>query len=153
MFETLEDQARPRISQVSVFLENRLGALLGVARVLEEQQVNVWGMSITDAADHAIVRLVVDRPTMAVAALQAAGHHLMESELIAVVLPAGRVGGMSRLLKALLMAELNVNYMYAFVPGTAGQRAAVAVHVEDAERAATALVESGLVLVGQDELR
>ena len=153
MFETTEDQASPRIRQISVFLENRLGALLSVTRTLEDEQVNVWGMSITDAADHAIVRLIVDRPSMAAAALGAGGYHIMDSELIAVALPASKVGGMSRLLKALLMAELNVNYMYAFVPGTGAQRAAVAIHVEDPERAARALVESGLALVGQDELR
>ena len=39
MHETTEDQASPRIKQLSIFLENRLGALLGVTRVLEAQKL------------------------------------------------------------------------------------------------------------------
>ena len=69
MYETTEDQVSPRIIQISIFLENRLGALLGVTRVLEAQSVNICAVSITDAADHAVVRLVVDRPSLASAAL------------------------------------------------------------------------------------
>lgn len=154
MYETTEDQASPRIKQLSVFLENRLGALLGVTRVLEEQDVHICAVAISDAADHAVVRLVVDRPTMAAAALGAAGYHLIESELIGVALPANKVGGMRKVLSALLTAELNVHYVYAVITpsGKSVHRAVIALHVEDMERAGHALVASGLQLVSQDEL-
>ena len=59
MFETTEDQTHQRLKQLSVFLENRLGVLLGVTKVLEVQQVNICAVSIVDAADHAVVRMVV----------------------------------------------------------------------------------------------
>jgi len=152
MFDTTEDQASPRIRQLSIFLENRLGALLGVTRVLEAQNINICALSITDAADHAVVRAVVDRPSLASAALQAEGYHILESDLLGVALPAARVGGFRKVLTALARAELNVHYVYAVVSqGSAG--AVLALHVEDMDRAARTLVECGMSLVSQDDLR
>jgi len=152
MFETTNDQGSPRITQLSIFLENRLGALLGVTRVLEAQQVNICAVSITDAADHAVIRMVVDRPSLASASLQAEGYHILESEILGVALPAARVGGFRKVLAALARAELNVHYVYAIVTqGPAG--AVLALHVEDMERAGRVLAESGLTLVAQDQLR
>lgn len=151
MFETTEDKASPRIKQLSIFLENRLGALLGVTRVLEQHTINICALSITDAADHAVVRLVVDRPSLAAASLQADGYHLMESDLLGIALPATRVGGFRKVLTALARAELNVNYVYA-VATHAPVGAVLALHVEDMDRAARVLVDAGMALVGQDDL-
>ena len=152
MFDTTQDQGTPRITQLSIFLENRLGALLGLTRVLEAQQVNICALSITDAADHAVIRMVVDRPSLACASLQAEGYHIFESEVLGVALPAARVGGFRKVLSALARAELNVHYVYAVVTqGPAG--AVLALHVEDMERAGRVLAESGLTLVAQDQLR
>jgi hypothetical protein len=152
MFDTTQDQDSPRITQLSIFLENRLGALLGLTRVLEAQQVNICALSITDAADHAVIRMVVDRPSLACASLQAEGYHIFESEVLGVALPAARVGGFRKVLSALARAELNVHYVYAVVTqGPAG--AVLALHVEDMERAGRVLAESGLTLVSQDQLR
>jgi hypothetical protein len=152
MYDTTEDQAAPRVRQLSIFLENRLGALLGVTRVLEAQTINILAVSITDAADHAVVRLVVDRPSLASAALQAEGYHILESDLLGVGLPAAKVGGFRKVLTALARAELNVHYVYAAVSqGAAG--AVLVLHVEDMDRAARTLVECGMSLVSQDDLR
>ncbi len=151
MYETTEDQSSPRIKQLSIFLENRLGALLGVTKVLEQQDVHICAVAISDAADHAVVRLVVDRPTLAAASLGAAGYHLIESDLIGVSLPASKVGGMRKVLSALLSAELSVHYVYAVITHTRNQ-AVLALHVEDMDRAGRALVGAGLRLVSQDEL-
>ena len=151
MYETSDDLTRKRITQLSIFLENRLGALLGVTRVLEAQNINICALSITDAADHAVVRLVVDRPSLASASLQAEGYHIIEADLLGVSLPPTKVGGFRKVLTALARAELNVHYVYAVISG--GQAAVIAFHVEDMDRAARVLVESGLSLVGQDDLR
>jgi hypothetical protein len=152
MFETKEDQSSPRIKQLSIFLENRLGALLGVTRVLEQHNINICALSITDAADHAVVRLVVDRPSLAAASLQADGYHLLESDLLGIALPAAKVGGFRKVLTCLARAELNVHYVYA-VATQSPVGAMLALHVEDMDRAARALVESGMALVSQDDLR
>ena len=152
MYETSDDQTRKRITQLSIFLENRLGALLGVTRVLETHNINICALSITDAADHAVVRVVVDRPSLACASLQAEGYHILESDLLGVALPAAKVGGFRKVLTALARAELNVHYVYAVVSQTP-VGAVLALHVEDMDRAARVLVDAGLSLVAQDDLR
>ena len=152
MYETTEDQTGSRIKQLSVFLENHIGALLGVTRILEAQEIHICAVSIADSADHAVVRLVVDRPTLAAAVLQAQGYHLVQSELIGIALPPGKGIGIRKVLTALLAAELNVHYIYGVI--SAGKhRAALALHVEDMERAAATLIQHGMELIGQDELR
>jgi hypothetical protein len=152
MNEISEDQTSARVKQLSIFLENHIGALLAVTRVLEAQDITICALSIADAADHAVVRLVVDRPSLAAAALQADGYHLVQSDLLCITPPPGKGIGMRRVLQALLAAELNVHYIYGVI--TAGRhRPALALHVEDIERAATTLCEHGLQLLSQDDLR
>jgi hypothetical protein len=151
MYET-EDRSSPRIKQLSVFLENRLGALLGVTRVLEAQQVNINAISIMDAADHAVVRMVVDKPTLAAAAMAAEGYNLITTDLLGVALPASKPGGMRKVLQALLMAELDINYFYAVASSKSGPRAILARHVPEMERAGQILAERGFELISQDEL-
>ena len=152
MFETTEDQTHHRLKQLSVFLENRLGVLMGVTKVLEVQSVNICAVSIVDAADHAVVRMVVDKPTLAAAALAAEGYHLITSDLLGVALPTSKPGGMRKVLQALLMAELDVNDIYAVAAGRLQARAILALHVDDMDRASRVLAEKGFELVGQDEL-
>jgi hypothetical protein len=120
--------------------------------VLEAQEINICAMSIVDAADHAVVRMVVDKPTLAAAALAAEGYYLITTDLIGVALPVSRPGGMRRVLQALLMAELDVNYIYAVASPKAGPRAILALHVDDAVRAAQVLTQRGIALINQDEL-
>ena len=62
MFDIAEDQGdSARIKQLSVFLPNRVGALLGVTRSLNSVAIRILALSIADAADHAVARLVVDQ--------------------------------------------------------------------------------------------
>ncbi|MGQ0552708.1 MAG: amino acid-binding protein [Planctomycetota bacterium] len=150
-YETTEGQTSQRLKQLSIFLENRLGELLKISRVLEAQDVNICAVAISDAADHAVVRLLVDRPTLAAAALAADGYYLITTDLLGVALPANKPGGMRRVLQALLRAELNVHYIYAVATRGTNQ-AVLALHVEDNERAARVLIEQGIPLIGQDEL-
>ncbi len=150
-YETLEGQSTPAIKQISIFLENRLGALLGVTRVLEAQKININAVAISDAADHAVVRLIVDKPTLAAAALAADGYHMITTDVLGVALPAGRPGGMRRVLQALLMAEMNVHYIYA-VATKGAHKSVLALHVEDITKAARVIREHDIELVTQDEL-
>lgn len=152
MFDVAErrDDA-PLIRQLSVFLPNRVGALLGVTRVLDGLGLRICALAISDAADHAVARLVVDQPSLACDALGAAGHAVVETELLGVVLPREERDGVRRVLQRLLMAELNVHYLYPLIPGTSG-RSVLALHVEDTTAAARVLTEGGLELVGPDDL-
>ena len=145
-----EDQYSRRVSQLSVFLPNRLGALLSVDRALEAADIKICALSVLDAADHAVVRLVVDRPTLAKQLLIADGHSLVDTDLVGVVLPAG--SSIRQVLTAVLMAELNIHYICPLMTQHEG-RHVLALHSEDAGQAASALLDRGFHLIDQEDLQ
>lgn len=143
-------ESDPRIRQLSFFfLQNRIGALLGVTRRFDELNIHICAISILDAADHAVIRMVVDRPSLAKEALLEKGINVFETELVAVEVPVERGIGLPRILTALLMAEVNVLYLYSLIVSSNG-RPVIAFSVDSKEAATTVLQGQGLVLVGQD---
>ncbi len=151
MFEVAKDTTGPRIRQISFFLQNRVGALLGVARRLEELNIHICAISILDSADHAVIRMVVDRPSLAKEALLEKGLNVFETELVGVEVPIERGIGLPRILTALLQAEVNVHYIYSLIIQS-NTHPVVAFHVDTLETAAQVLKQQGLVLVGQDQI-
>ena len=54
------DQLAPRIvQQLALFLENKPGALAVVCDALAEAKINIFGLTVSDTTDHAVVRMVV----------------------------------------------------------------------------------------------
>ncbi len=139
-----------RVRQLGVFLVNRLGALLTLHRTLEAAQIQILGLAIVDAADHAVARLVVDQPTLAAQALRDGGYSFVESELIGVGFPAHH--GIRRALTAVLVAEVNIDFLYALFAPLA-EKTVVVMHVSDATSAARLLAQRGLELIDQSALR
>lgn len=150
MFD-VDDQTAPRIKQLSIFLENRLGALLPITRILDGHDIHICAIDIRDGTDYAVVRLVVDRPTLAEASLSAEGYKVFMTELLGVAMPHGRGMSIRKVLTALLRAELNVHYVYAVVTHSR-HHDVLALHVEDMDRAAEMLKLQGLPLISQDDL-
>ena len=62
-----------RVSQISVFLENKSGRLADVAKILGDSKINIRALSIADTSDFGILRLIVDSPEQAVTVLRDAG--------------------------------------------------------------------------------
>jgi hypothetical protein len=151
MLETAKDTAGHRVRQLSFFLPNRVGALLGVARKLEELNIHICAISILDSADHAVIRMVVDRPALAKEALLERGLNVFETELVAVEIPIERGIGLPRILSALLMAEVNVHYIYSLIV-QANAHPVVAFHVDALDTAHQVLKQQGLILVSQDQI-
>ncbi len=143
----------PVIKQLSVFVANRLGALLKVTRCLDAYALSIRSISIVEAADHAVFRLLVDRPGLAMETLRSEGYSVFESDILGVALPSSSMtsDGIRQVLSALLLAELNVHYVYSLITATTNTPV-LAVHVEDLEAAARALTEKDLELIGQEEL-
>lgn len=151
MLDTTRDQTGPLVKQLSFFLRNRVGALLGVVRLLEEHNIHICAISILDSADHAVIRMVVDRPALALKLLQDRSLTVFESELVGVELPSQGKIGIRKILSALLLAEVNVQYVYSLLV-LANRRPVLALHVDDIPTAIRVLRNHGLTVVGQDEI-
>jgi hypothetical protein len=72
-FETAETFRSPTVRQLSVFLEDRVGALLRLFQAFEGSSVRVVAMSVVHAIDCAIVRLICDDNEKAIEILHTRG--------------------------------------------------------------------------------
>ena len=62
--------------QISVFLENKVGRLAHVTRVLGEAGINIRALSIADTSDFGILRLIVSDPAKAYQVLKLSLIHI-----------------------------------------------------------------------------
>ena len=108
-----------KVEQISIFIENKSGRLAEVARVLGDQNVNIRALSLADTSDFGILRLLVDDTDLALNTLKESGFTVNKTEVVAVEVP-DQPGGLCSILQVLDAAEINVEYMYAFVERNAG---------------------------------
>src|SRR4051812_8978585 len=135
MVETAKPRRADRVIQFSVFTPNRLGRLHDLIRFLSVRNVHVLALMVLDTTDSAIIRLVVDDPDKGRELLVQEGFPFTESNLVVVEVNST---DMNRLMAALLEAELNINYLYSFIPQPAG-KPILGLSMEDNETAEQAL--------------
>jgi len=109
---------RDPVIQFSIFTPNRLGRLHELIRLLTVNNVHVIALMVLDTTDSAIIRTVVDDPERARELLVKGEFPFSESSLVAVEVTPTEL---SRLMSVLLEAELNINYLYSFIPQVEGK--------------------------------
>jgi hypothetical protein len=101
-----------KVTQVTVFLENRSGRLAEIADLLGRRGVNIRGFSTTEAAEYGIVRLIVPDPVAAREILHDAGFTTHLSQVICVAV-SDEPGGLARVLDTLAEQKISVDYLYS----------------------------------------
>src|SRR5580698_28802 len=147
---TAEGLNGPRVTQFSIFLPNRVGALMDVVRVLNERNIVVLAISVQDSADTAIVRIVVSDPESVQQMFIEHAIPFSICDLVVVELKEGATE-LGRVLAALLAAECNIFGSYALLTRPRG-RAALALHVEDNECAVAVLESQQFTILGQSDI-
>lgn len=140
----------PTIRQFTVFLENRVGQLMGVVRRFEGSNVRIVALTISDSTECALVRFLLSDPEAGREILERAGLAIVESDLIGVELPATNQP-MLQVCTALLAAEINITQVYPLLVRPNG-RPAVALMVDNIEHAIETLVSKGFHTINEDEL-
>ncbi len=107
--------------QLAVFLDNRPGMLLRTCQALSAENINIRALSILDTVDHAIIRMIVDKPKDAEAVLSKLPAVVQVRDVIVVDLQ-NKVGALARIAEQLAAAGINMEYAYctAAVPDSAG---------------------------------
>jgi len=101
------------IKQLSIFLEDKSGRLTELTKILAENDINITALSIADAADYGIIRMVVGRPELAMKVLKEMGFSVRLTEVACLLVP-NKPGGLYHALKILADNNINIDYMYAF---------------------------------------
>jgi len=115
------------VIQFSVFTPNRLGRLHDLIALLGASEVHVLALMVLDTTDSSILRVVLDDPDRARELLGREGFCFTESRLVVVEVNPTEL---NRLMAALLEAELNINYLYSFIPHPQG-KSILALSMED----------------------
>jgi hypothetical protein len=149
-FATSRGRDWPSVRQFNVFLEDRVGVLMDVVRRFETTDVRIVALGVVNLADCAIVRMVLSDPERATEIFQQAGFPFTESDLLVVQLPDGNQP-LLQICKALLAAEINIDYAYPLMVGPNG-RAGLALHVDDHETASNTLSSKGFTLFTENDL-
>ena len=127
------------IQQISVFLENRPGALQSMTAVLAE------------TSDFGIARIIVDDVYKTTTLQRDADFVHSVTQVLGVAL-SDTPGGLDKVLRVLADAGVNVEYMYAFLGGKKGKDAYMIFRVADNAKAAAALTAKGIRQVEQEEM-
>ena len=139
------------IKQISVFLENKPGALYAMTGVLAQNQVDMRALNVAETSEFGIARIIVDNVYTATTVLKDAGYVHSVTPVLGVAIP-DVPGGLNRVLQVLTDAKVNVEYMYAFLGGRDVDHAYMIFRVADQAKAAAALSARGIRLVEQDEI-
>ena len=138
------------VKQISVFLENKPGALSHMTKVLADSGIDMRAFSLAEASDFGIARIIVDDVYATTTVLRDAGFIHSVSTVLAVAL-SDTPGGLHQALVALEAARVNIEYMYAFLGGKKNS-AYMIFRVTDEKAATQALSTAKVRLVEQEEL-
>lgn len=139
----------PRNVQFSVFLDNRVGKLLDLTEVFDNQPLTLAGLSVLDSANHAVVRILTSNSELARRLLARHDLPFSEAEVLAVELDNTRT--MSRMCQSLLACELNVYYIYPLLIRPRG-RAVVAMQTDDVQLSAQVLRKKNFTLLAENDM-
>jgi len=139
-----------KITQLSVFVENAPGHILAPCRTLADAGVNIRALSLADAQQYGILRMIVSDCREANRILEAHGFAVKVTEVLAVEV-ADHPGGMADVLGALDGTGINIEYMYAF-PYVGGDKAILIFRFADPDAAIARLQTAGINLLASAEL-
>ncbi len=138
------------VKQISVFLENTPGKLADFTAVLSKNKIDMRALSLAEASDFGIVRIIVDDVYSAATVLRSEGYISAVTEVLAVAIP-DEPGSLGHVLRTLGDHGVNVEYMYAFTTRKEGT-AYMIFRVEDNQKAVEVMQQNGIHPVCQDEL-
>jgi len=148
--ETTSKIGGPLVRQFSVFLPNKVGAMLEVVKLLNAHATHVVALSVSESTDAAIARIIVSDPERVEELFRENNVAFGVCELMVVELREVATQFI-KILATLLMAEVNVHFSYPLLTRPNG-RAALAMHVDDSECASSVLQGEGFRLLSQRDI-
>lgn len=97
--------------QLSIFMENQPGNLAKFCSMLEDEKIDILGMTVTDAADHAVIRVVLDKVEKATHVFGNHGMVVIESDVLQIEL-ATRPGELKKVAQIFSQEGINIDYIY-----------------------------------------
>ena len=144
------------IKQISVILDEQSGTFSGMAKVLSDKNVEMRALTLYEAGNFRVVRIIVDNVLWATSALWEAGFTADTADVTAVEIP-DEEGGLSRVLNVLERAGIEIKYMYPVLSrkktiSSGGGIPMFVFKFEDDEKASEILRLEGIKVLRQGDL-
>ena len=139
-----------KITQLSVFAENKPGHIVAPCRLLAKAGVDIRALSLADTQKFGILRMIVSDWKKAKTTLEEGGFLVKATEVLAIEVP-DTPGGLAQVLGALENTTVNIEYMYAFPFGRGG-KAVLIFRFDDPDAAIERLKAARISVVGREEL-
>lgn len=139
------------IKQLTVFVENKQGALVAITNTLANHNVNIRALSIADTEDFGILRLIVSNTEVACKILSDEGCLIKTTDVVGVKI-GDAPGKLSKALEVLDRAQINMEYLYAFMTRTE-KHAYVVLRVADNAAAEKALMDEGFHIISEADIQ
>jgi hypothetical protein len=98
-------------TQLALFLANKPGTLAAVCDALADEKINIFGLTISDTVDHAVVRMVVSDYKKALSIFEERGTLVIENEVL-MLEHDNKPGTLSKIAKKLAAEDVNIEYAY-----------------------------------------
>ena len=139
-----------KITQISVFLENRKGRLYEVCSLLGGNEINIRALTVAETESFGVLRIVVDKSDAAIKILRDNGLVANFTDVVAVEV-GDRPGGLASVLKIFSENDVNVEYMYGFVEKFS-DKALLVFRFEDPDLAQEILAKHSISIVTAKEI-
>jgi hypothetical protein len=139
-----------KVKQISIFLENKPGALRRPVQLLGKGRFNILALSLADTQQFGILRFIVQDWEKARALLEQEGFVVKVTDMVALEV-SNAPGGLASILAALDKSHVNLEYMYGFTEAKEG-KGLLLFRFDDPDRAITALQDKGINPVRSVEL-
>lgn len=138
------------IKQLTVFVQNRKGTIVSVTDILAKNNINMRALSIAETEDFGILRLIVNDEKAAEKVLNEQGYLIKVVDVVGVKI-GDEPGKLTEALNVLDKADINVEYLYAFMARTQ-KHAYVVLRVENNTAAESALTNAGFKLITEADI-
>ena len=138
------------IKQLTVFVQNKKGTVVSVTEILSKNNVNLRALSIAETQDFGILRMIVNDEKTAEKVLSENGYLIKVIDVVGVKI-GDAPGKLTAALSVLDKADINVEYMYAFMARTE-KHAYVVLRVEDNAVAEAALTAAGFKMISEADI-
>ncbi len=138
------------IKQLSIFIENKFGRLEAIIDALSKANINLRALSLAEAPDYGVLRVIVDDAEKAKKALNDIGVIAKITDVVAVYLD-DRSGGLASVLSILKESEITIEYMYAFLGRTEG-KALMVLKADDEAKTEKVLTDNNISMLCQEDI-
>ena len=108
------------LQQISIFIENHVGSLAELTKIIKDEDINIRALSIADSSDYGIIRLIVNHPDIAAEKLRSKGFIVNISNVLGIRMN-DVPGAFHEVISVLAKSDVMVEYGYAFVSPVSGK--------------------------------